>query len=95
MATPTRTPTHITATELARNLSDVLNRIRYQGETFVVERNGVEVAVLRPPEPPKTMTMQEFVELLERLPRPGKSFADDVEWARKNQPPLDEDLWDN
>jgi prevent-host-death family protein len=91
----TRTPTRITATELARNLSDILNRVRYKGETFVVVRNGAEVAVLRAPDPPKKMTMREFVEVLERLPRPGKKFADDIEWARKNQPPLDEDLWDS
>ena len=32
--------TRITPTELARSLSDVLNRVRYRGERFRIERNG-------------------------------------------------------
>jgi prevent-host-death family protein len=40
--------TRITATELARNLSDVLNRVRYRGESFEIVRNGEIVAELRP-----------------------------------------------
>ena len=92
----TTTPIRITATELARNLSDILNRIKYRGETFVVERNGEVVAVLEPPaKPPKKMTMREFVEVLANAPKPDPGFWDDVEWARKNQPPLDDDIWDN
>lgn len=38
----------ISATELARKLGDVLGRIRYRGESFVVERNGEAVAKLTP-----------------------------------------------
>ena len=38
----------ISATELARRLGDVLGRIRYRGERFVVERNGTPVARLEP-----------------------------------------------
>lgn len=38
----------ISATELARRLGDVLGRIRYRGESFVIERNGVAVARLIP-----------------------------------------------
>jgi prevent-host-death family protein len=38
----------ISATELARNLGDVLGRIRYQGESFTIERNGKPVARLTP-----------------------------------------------
>lgn len=38
----------ISATTLARQLGDVLGRIRYRGESFVIERNGVAVARLIP-----------------------------------------------
>ena len=38
----------ISATVLARRLGDVLGRIRYRGESFVIERNGVVVARLVP-----------------------------------------------
>jgi prevent-host-death family protein len=40
--------TRISATELARKLGDVLSRVRYRGESFLVERNGTPVARLEP-----------------------------------------------
>ncbi len=39
---------HISATELARRLGDVLGRIRYRSESFIVERNGRPVARIGP-----------------------------------------------
>ena len=38
----------ISATSLARQLGDVLGRVRYRGESFVIERNGTVVARLQP-----------------------------------------------
>jgi antitoxin (DNA-binding transcriptional repressor) of toxin-antitoxin stability system len=38
----------ISATELVRNLGDILARIRYRHESFVIERNGRPVARMDP-----------------------------------------------
>ncbi len=38
----------VSATTLVRQLGDILGRIRYRGESFVVERNGVAIARLTP-----------------------------------------------
>lgn len=38
----------VSATYLARRLGDVLGRIRYRGESFLVERNGEPVARVVP-----------------------------------------------
>ena len=38
--------TMITVTEAARNLSDVINRVHYQGQTFLLTRGGRIVARL-------------------------------------------------
>ncbi len=38
----------ISSTELARKLGDVLGRVRYRGDSFLVERNGDLVARLVP-----------------------------------------------
>ena len=38
----------ISATSLARQLGDVLGRVRYRGDSFVIERNGSVVARLLP-----------------------------------------------
>jgi prevent-host-death family protein len=73
--------TTITATELARNLSDVLNRARYKGETFIVERNGEPVAKIEPP-PPPGITLRELAALLAELPPLDDKFANDLDKAR-------------
>ena len=77
--------TTVTAAELARRLSDVLNRVRYRGERFVVERNGEPVAVLAPPEPeapPASPTLRELASHLGGLELPGKGYAADLEAAQ-------------
>ncbi len=79
--------TRISATELARRLSDVLNRVRYRGEEFVVERGGEAVARIEPPGPPHVITLGEFLDMLRRAPRPDKGFADDLERVHAAQPP--------
>ncbi len=38
----------ITSTELARSLGEVLGRLRYRGDSFVIEKNGKPVAILSP-----------------------------------------------
>jgi antitoxin (DNA-binding transcriptional repressor) of toxin-antitoxin stability system len=82
--------TTITATELARNLSDILNRVRYKGESFKVVRGNDVVASIAPTPGRSPFTMADFAELLKGLPRPDAEFADDLEWAVKNQPPMSE-----
>jgi antitoxin (DNA-binding transcriptional repressor) of toxin-antitoxin stability system len=79
--------TKITATELARNLSDVLNRARYKGETFLVERNGEAVVTIRPAMP-RPVSLKEIAEKLKGLRWPDDDFADDLEAIHKemNQP---------
>ena len=39
----------ISAAELARRLGDILGRIRYRGESFLIERNRTPVAHMGPP----------------------------------------------
>lgn len=73
--------TTITATELARNLSDILNRVRYKGERFRIERNGEVVATLEPTPRRKATTVAEFIEFMERVPKPDSDFWNDVERA--------------
>lgn len=44
----TRMEHRVSATDLVRALGDVLNRIRYRGDSFVIERNGDPVARMTP-----------------------------------------------
>jgi antitoxin (DNA-binding transcriptional repressor) of toxin-antitoxin stability system len=87
--------TRITATELARNLSDILSRARYQRESFIVERNGEVVARIAPPSG-KAMTWGGFVKWWGEVPKPDPAFWDDVEEAHRlmNQPIEEPPSWD-
>jgi antitoxin (DNA-binding transcriptional repressor) of toxin-antitoxin stability system len=86
--------TRITATEAARNFSDILNRVKYKGEEFLVERNGEVVCRIgaAAPTKPKGITGTEFAEWWRNASKPDPEFWDDVEWAIKNQPLMP--LWD-
>jgi antitoxin (DNA-binding transcriptional repressor) of toxin-antitoxin stability system len=78
----------ITATELARKLGDVLGKIRYRGETFIIERNGEPVARIGPiPALTAASIMEGFRAWVEAGPG-DTAFADDLERvARADRPP--------
>jgi prevent-host-death family protein len=83
----------ITATELARNLSDVLNRVRYRGERFVVERNGESVATLAPATAIPRVTWHDVVARLGDLTPPSDGFADELEAIQASQPTAELREW--
>jgi antitoxin (DNA-binding transcriptional repressor) of toxin-antitoxin stability system len=83
----------ISATELAKNLSDVLSRIRYRGERFVVERNGEPVASLGPVGAAPGITVAELFERLRTISRPDERFTDDLETIQASQPRVEFPEW--
>ena len=85
--------TRITATELAKSLSDVLNRVRYRGESFRIERNGEPVAILAPARLAVGMTLGQLMTLLKEIPSAGEDFADDLEAIQSSQPPVGTPPW--
>jgi prevent-host-death family protein len=68
----------ISATELARRLGDVLGRVRYRGDSFVVERHGAPVARIEAvaSSEPCTVAGAMAAWLAEG---PDPAFADDLE----------------
>jgi antitoxin (DNA-binding transcriptional repressor) of toxin-antitoxin stability system len=74
----------ITATELARSLSDVLNRVKYRHEAFVIERSGEAVAELHAPGPAEGPTLRELAARLDGL-WPDGGFAADLARIRAAQ----------
>ena len=84
---------NISATEAARTFSDLVNRVLYRGEEFVVERGGQPVCRVVPARPPK-FTLRDLVRLLKTIPKPDAGYWDVLEDVNRNQPPLREAPWE-
>ncbi len=81
--------THISVAEAKRRFADVLGMVRYQGERYVVERNGTPMAALVPVadlHPPSTEGRRTgFLALVGAFgdePRYAESLADTVRGRR-------------
>lgn len=85
--------THVSATEAVRTFSDLLNRIRYRGEEFVVERAGEPVCRMTPAAPTRRLTLRELSSLLRELPEPDAAFATDVRRTTRSQRRLPRSPW--
>lgn len=83
----------ITATELAKGLSDILNRVRYGGESFAVERNGERVAVIAPSGTTSPVAWRDVAARRHGLDLPGDGFADDLEVVQASQPRAEAPSW--
>jgi hypothetical protein len=87
-------PTVLTATEAARGFGDLLARVRYRREAFLIRRGGTIVARLGPVDAPG-VTGAQAAAAWDRHPRlnarEAQAFARELESARKqaNRPPRD------
>ena len=78
----------VTAIEAARNFSDLLNRVRYGGESFVIISGGEEVGQLVPSQPSRPLTLRGLLDILASEGAPDPEFADDLEAIQFHQPVL-------
>lgn len=74
--------TRLSATEVAREFSAVVNRIG-TGEEIEVVRNGVPVVEMRPVSAGRFLSASRWRELMASAPSPDEDFARDIEDARK------------
>jgi antitoxin (DNA-binding transcriptional repressor) of toxin-antitoxin stability system len=78
----------ISVTEASRNFADCVNRARYQGTTFILEKNGVPVARISPTVRKPVLGQEVAVTLCKAVEdvRPGEeeatSWLHDLEQAR-------------
>ena len=75
--------TNISATELARKLGDVLGRVRFRGDAFIVERNGRPVAKLSPLASEADGTVRDALSAWSSQAPVDDEFADDLERVNK------------
>jgi len=87
-----RTVRKISATEASRNFSELMNRIRYRGESFIVMRGGQPICELRPAAP-TLFTGADLVTLFRSLPAVDEDYLSAVEETARSQPVLPESPW--
>jgi antitoxin (DNA-binding transcriptional repressor) of toxin-antitoxin stability system len=85
----------VSATEIVRRFSEILNSIKYKGDSYTIVRGGKPVASIRPVQKPlKERTLGELKELLKSIPRLGaetESFEHDLKEIMKHQPFMPKD----
>jgi antitoxin (DNA-binding transcriptional repressor) of toxin-antitoxin stability system len=83
----------ISATHAARNFSELINRVRYQGESFEIERGNEVIAQIIPAVSSAAPSITELDEQWAQLPRldPGDAalFEANLQGIRKNATPPD------
>lgn len=82
----------ISATEAARSFSELLDRVCYRGETFVIERGGEPVCEMSHVKPLR-FTGVDFLTLLHSLPKPDAGYWDAVEELAKQTAAVPESPW--
>jgi len=85
--------TRVSATEAVRTFSDLLNRIRYRGEEFVVERAGEPVCRMMPAALPRRLTLKELASLLREIPETDAGYTSDVRRAGRSRGRLPRSPW--
>src|SRR6185295_4767426 len=83
----------ISATEAARSFSELLDRVCYRGETFIIERGGEPVCEISHVKPLR-FTGADFLTLLHSLPEPDSGYWQAVDKATKQKPVVPNSPWE-
>jgi prevent-host-death family protein len=70
---------YISATDAARNFSELLNKVSYRGDTYIIERGGKPVGRLEPVGPSFRRKGRELAAVWRTMPHVGPTFADGLE----------------
>lgn len=82
----------ISATAAARSFSELISRVRYKGETYIVEKGGRPMCELSPVESSR-FTGADFLAILGTLPKPAEEYLAAVEDVTRHQPTIESSPW--
>lgn len=72
---------------------EMIERVRSQGDVFIVEQAGEPMCRISPVLPPRR-TVRDLVGLLQSAPRPDDAYLDAVEEITRTQPTVPEGPWE-
>lgn len=86
----------ITATEAVKNFGELVDRVREEGVTYVIERHGRPVAQIGPVETEKPKTLSGLVEHLKTAPKLDEEVLRYIEEgiAIYNKPEVPKNRWE-
>lgn len=86
----------IPATDAAKNFGRLVDRVREEGATYLIERHGRAVAQIGPIETEKPKTLRHLIEALEAAPRLDEEVLKYIEEgiALYNQPEVPKNRWE-
>ena len=88
-------PKKISATDAARSFSDVVARVRYRGEEFVVEKGGEAVCRISPVDQAVSKsTIGDLLALLKSMPPVDDGYREAVLELTRKQPKLPRSPWE-
>lgn len=92
---PRRRQAHVSATEAAKNFGRLVDRVREERVTYMIERGGEPVATISPATRVR-FTMADFKALAAGVPRADVEYVNLVEQAvaRHNRPRVRRNPWE-
>ena len=86
----------VSATEVVRDFSTILNKVKFGGDHFIIKRSGKPVAQILPVQDKKQKhTLKDLKESLKNLPRLDEeldSFSTDLKSICDEQPEMPDDI---
>ncbi len=79
---------HVSSTELVRSIGDILGRLRYRGDSFIVEKNGKPIAILSPYAGPAHRTLKDVLGAWLDAGERDEDFADLLDEIGLSDAPL-------
>jgi antitoxin (DNA-binding transcriptional repressor) of toxin-antitoxin stability system len=86
----------IAATDAAKNFGGLVDRVREEGATYVIERHGRAVAQIGPVQSAEPRTLRNFVEMMRAMPKLDEETLRYIEEgvAASNRPEVPQNPWE-
>ncbi len=86
----------VAATDAAKNFGRLVDRVRQEGATYVIERHGRPVAQIGPVEPARTTTLRDLAEFIRTAPKLDEETLRYIEEGVEmfNRPEVPKNPWE-
>jgi prevent-host-death family protein len=86
----------IAATDAAKNFGELVDRVREEGATYVIERHGRPVAQIGPVETEERKTLRDLIEALQAAPKLDEEVLRFIEEGIEffNRPEVPKNRWE-